>query len=261
MGRPPSARSDWVLAAAPFRFLPDEVEQMEARLQPLRNPSPDRVAMEELARKFSASAERIGKVVIQPKQVRNWFCNRRYYSREGKAARAAQAAQGDLAARRVEAYRQQLAAGSSAAVPAGSSSGKISMEGSQIKYEAKSDRDGSWYDVDVISFRTSELGELEAIVQLSGFGAEEAGWVNARTCLRQRSVPFRATECELVRCWDFVLCYKESEQGGLYFDARVHGRKIHDSRECDCKFLVRYEHDQSEPDPLSNNPLLDSDSS
>ena len=59
-----------MLAAAPFRFLPDEVEQMEARLQPLRNPSPDRVAMEELARKFSASAERIGKVVIQPKQVR-----------------------------------------------------------------------------------------------------------------------------------------------------------------------------------------------
>jgi hypothetical protein len=70
MGRPPSAWSDGVLAAAPFRFLPDEVEEMEARLQPLRNPSPDRVAMEELARKFSASTERIGKVVIQPKQVR-----------------------------------------------------------------------------------------------------------------------------------------------------------------------------------------------
>ena len=152
-----------MLAAAPFRFLPDEVEQMEARLQPLRNPSPDRVAMEELARKFSASAERIGKVVIQPKQVRTcsgsprtprrsicrfgsnsgsrmsefrnpiryftqiwvlalqvrtWFCNRRYYSREGKAAKAAQA-QGNLAAR----TNRQLAAGSSAAVHAGSSSG------------------------------------------------------------------------------------------------------------------------------------------
>jgi hypothetical protein len=43
---------------------------MEARLQPLQNPSPNQVAMEELARKFSASAERIGKVVIHPKQVR-----------------------------------------------------------------------------------------------------------------------------------------------------------------------------------------------
>jgi hypothetical protein len=51
-------------------------------------------------------------------QVRTWFCNRRYYSREGKAARAAQA-QGNLAAR----TNRQLAAGSSAAVHAGSSSG------------------------------------------------------------------------------------------------------------------------------------------
>ncbi|PUZ74768.1 hypothetical protein GQ55_1G091700 [Panicum hallii var. hallii] len=247
MRRPPSAWSDGVLAAAPFRFLPDEVEEMEARLQPLRNPSPDRVAMEELARKFSASTERIGKVVIQPKQVRNWFCNRRYCSREGKAARAAQA-QGNSAARRVEAYRQ-LAAGSSAPVHAGSSSGKISMEGSQIKYEAKSDRDGAWYDVNVISFRMSELGEPEAMVRFSGIGAEEAEWVNTRTCLRQRSLPFRATECVLLRCWDRVLCYKESEQSGLYFDAQVHGRQIrkgHDSRECDCRFLVRYDHDQSE---------------
>ena len=57
-------------AAAPFRFLPAEVQEMEARLQPLQNPSPNQVAMEELARKFSASAERIGKVVIHPKQVR-----------------------------------------------------------------------------------------------------------------------------------------------------------------------------------------------
>lgn len=59
-----------MLAVAPFRFLPAEVEEMEARLQPLQNPSPNHVAVEELARKFSASAERIGKVVIDPKQVR-----------------------------------------------------------------------------------------------------------------------------------------------------------------------------------------------
>ncbi|KAG2649632.1 hypothetical protein PVAP13_1NG233138 [Panicum virgatum] len=87
------------------------------------------------------------------------------------------------------------------------------------------------------------------MVQFPRFGAEQAEWVNARTCLRQRSLPLRATECVLVHCWDLVLCYKESEQStGLYFDARVHGREIksHDSRECDCRFLVRYEHDQSE---------------
>ncbi|CAN6237614.1 unnamed protein product [Urochloa humidicola] len=163
MGRLPSASSDGVQAPPPypFRFLPSEVQEMEARLQPLRNPSASRFAIEELARKFSASAERIGKVVIQPKQVHTWFCNRRYYSREGKAARAAQAQKNPYARGvGVGAYHQQLAAvGSSAVVHAGSSSGDNRMGESPIKYEAKSNRDGAWYDVDVVSSRMSESGE------------------------------------------------------------------------------------------------------
>ncbi|CAN6243645.1 unnamed protein product [Urochloa humidicola] len=127
MSRLPGARSDGVQAAPPypFRFLPSEVQEMEARLQPLQNPSASRFLVEELARKFSASAERIGKVVIQPKQVHNWFCNRRYYSREGKAARAAQA-QKNSSARGVGVYHQLAASSSSAAVhAAGSSSGGL----------------------------------------------------------------------------------------------------------------------------------------
>jgi len=46
------------------------------------------------------------------------------------------------------------------------------------------------------------------LVHFSGFGAEEAEWINARTCLRQRSVPYKATECANVHCRDPVLCYK-----------------------------------------------------
>ncbi|CAL4970503.1 unnamed protein product [Urochloa decumbens] len=248
MGRLPSKG---VKAAPSFRFLPSEVQEMEARLQPLRKPSASRFAVEALARKFSASAERIGKVVIQPKQVHTWFCNRRYYSREGKAARAAQPQKKNSSARGVGvgAYRQLAAAGSSAAVHAGSSSGDNRIVESPIKYEAKSNRDGAWYDVDaVVSSRVSESGESEVMVQYSGYGADHAEWVNAFTSLRQRSVPFKATECVLVRCRDLVLCYKESQQSCLYFDAVVHARRVpsHYTSQCDCKFLVRYEHDDSE---------------
>ncbi|TVU11275.1 hypothetical protein EJB05_44849, partial [Eragrostis curvula] len=41
---------------------------------------------------------------------------------------------------------------------------------------------------------------------------------------------------------------QESEELAFYCDASVEGieRKRHDSTECDCKFLVRYEHDKSE---------------
>ncbi|RCV04790.1 hypothetical protein SETIT_1G029300v2 [Setaria italica] len=127
--------------------------------------------------------------------------------------------------------------------------GSISMDGSQVQYEAKSARDGAWYDVDAfVSSRMSESGEQEVMVKFSGFGVEEAEWVNARTCVRRRSFRFRASECELVKLWHHVLCYKETEQSGLYFDAQVHGRKVkaHGPEECDCTFLVRYEHDQSE---------------
>ncbi|CAN6250875.1 unnamed protein product [Urochloa humidicola] len=70
MSRLPLPSDGAQAAPYPFRFLPSEVQEMEARLQPLQNPSASRFSLEELAGKFSASAERIGKVVIQPKQVR-----------------------------------------------------------------------------------------------------------------------------------------------------------------------------------------------
>ncbi|ONM21522.1 Protein SAWADEE HOMEODOMAIN HOMOLOG 2 [Zea mays] len=82
MGRPPSA------GAPAFRFLPSEVAEMEARLLQLNNGIPTRAVLQTLADKFSASPERAGKVAIQPKQVWNWFQNRRY-SHRAKTPRAA----------------------------------------------------------------------------------------------------------------------------------------------------------------------------
>ncbi|ONM54163.1 Protein SAWADEE HOMEODOMAIN HOMOLOG 2 [Zea mays] len=76
MGRPPSTTG-----APAFRFLPSEVAEMEARLLQLNNGIPTRAMLQTLADKFSASPERAGKVAIQPKQVWNWFQNRRYSHR------------------------------------------------------------------------------------------------------------------------------------------------------------------------------------
>jgi len=46
------------------------------------------------------------------------------------------------------------------------------------------------------------------MVHYSRFEVEEAEWINARTSLRQRSLPCNTKECEAVKPRDTVLCYK-----------------------------------------------------
>ncbi|OMO74904.1 hypothetical protein CCACVL1_16416, partial [Corchorus capsularis] len=72
MGRPPSN------GGPAFRFNPTEVAEMETILQEHQNQMPVREILVSLADKFSESAERKGKIVVQFKQVWNWFQNRRY---------------------------------------------------------------------------------------------------------------------------------------------------------------------------------------
>lgn len=123
------------------------------------------------------------------------------------------------------------------------------MEGVSIEFEAKSARDGAWYDVAAfLSQRLFETGEPEVRVRFSGFGAEEDEWINVRKCVRQRSLPCEATECVAVLPGDLILCFQEGKEQALYFDARVLDaqRRRHDVRGCRCRFLVRYDHDSSE---------------
>ncbi|XP_062193270.1 protein SAWADEE HOMEODOMAIN HOMOLOG 2-like [Phragmites australis] len=250
MGRLPSS------GGPAFRFLPAEVAEMEARLQQLNNGIPTRAVLQTLADMFSASPERAGKVAIQPKQVWNWFQNRRY-SHRAKTTRVApppakmtpSGADHQQHAASSAAFR--AAQPSTAAAHPGSSpsSGKNSMEGSQVEFEAKSARDGAWYDVAAfLSHRLFESGEPEVRVRFSGFGAEEDEWINVRKCVRQRSLPCEATECVAVLPGDLILCFQEGKEQALYFDARVLDaqRRRHDVRGCRCRFLVRYDHDFSE---------------
>ncbi|KAM7503963.1 hypothetical protein LguiB_002867 [Lonicera macranthoides] len=172
MGRPPSN------GGPTFRFNQAEVMEMEAILQAHNAAMPAREVLVALAEKFTNSTERSGKITVQMKQVWNWFQNRRYAIR-AKAARAPgsstvappmprdesatvinapQAAQPPPApsatVRSVAQAPQHLPA------PSVQSAGKNGSDNSQMEFEAKSARDGAWYDVaSFLSHRYLETGD------------------------------------------------------------------------------------------------------
>ncbi|PPR88158.1 hypothetical protein GOBAR_AA32529 [Gossypium barbadense] len=120
---------------------------------------------------------------------------------------------------------------------------------SELKFEAKSSKDGAWYDVDMfLTHRFLSSGEAEVRVRFVGFGAEDDEWVNVKKAVRERSIPFEHSECNKVTIGDLVLCLQERRDQSIYYDAHVVKieRKTHDIRGCRCLFLIRYNHDNSE---------------
>ncbi|KAL7598955.1 hypothetical protein Lser_V15G25084 [Lactuca serriola] len=276
MGRPPSN------GGPSFRFNQAEIAEMEAILQAHKTAMPAREVLVALAEKFSNSEERKGKIEVQMKQVWNWFQNRRYAIRAkagkspGKLNITQMTRDDSTMVKGVPQATQPHAASSvsvrtlpqvqqhptvpSAAVrtfPQAPQSqiafsvqnaGRIA-DNSQMEYEAKSARDGAWYDVSTfLSHRSLETGDPEVLVRFAGFGAEEDEWVHVRKNVRQRSLPCEASECVAVLPADLILCFQEGKEQALYFDAHVLDaqRRRHDVRGCRCRFLVRYDHDQSE---------------
>uniref|UniRef100_A0A453KMZ8 SAWADEE domain-containing protein n=1 Tax=Aegilops tauschii subsp. strangulata TaxID=200361 RepID=A0A453KMZ8_AEGTS len=118
-----------------------------------------------------------------------------------------------------------------------------------LQFEAKSSKDSAWYDVALfLAHRKTSLGEVEVRVRFIGYGAEEDEWVNVRKAVRQQSIPLESSECRSIVKGDLVLCFKESNDEALHFDAHVVDvqRKQHDIRGCRCLFHVEYDHDQSQ---------------
>ncbi|EPS64920.1 hypothetical protein M569_09857, partial [Genlisea aurea] len=253
MGRPPSN------GGPTFRFNASEVGEMEAVLQGHHYSVPSREILDALALRFSSSAERSGKVEVTWKQIWNWFQNRRYALR-ARAARQSAPVQPNMPAmpqhdqsvlRNVaqaphpQAFHPKEAQPSATTQSVGSNAPKNSL----LEFEAKSARDGAWYDVAYfLSHRAIESGDPEALVRFSGFGPEEDEWVNIRRHVRLRSLPCESSECAAVLPTDLILCFQEGKEQALYFDAHVLDaqRRRHDKRGCRCRFLVRYDHDQSE---------------
>ncbi|XP_059661476.1 protein SAWADEE HOMEODOMAIN HOMOLOG 2 [Cornus florida] len=241
MGRPPSN------GGPAFRFNPAEVAEMEAILQEHNTQVPTREVLVALAEKFSATAERSGKVVVQMKQVWNWFQNRRYALR-AKAAKAP--GPGKLSVTHTPQDDSSTVRNvPQAPQPVPAPPGRTVSDNSQLEFEAKSARDGAWYDIATfLSHRYLDTIDPEVLVRFAGFGAEEDEWVNVRKHVRQRSLPCESSECVAVLPGDLILCFQEGKEQALYFDAHVidSQRRRHDVRGCRCRFLVRYDHDQSE---------------
>ncbi|PKA63086.1 hypothetical protein AXF42_Ash007882 [Apostasia shenzhenica] len=221
--------------------------EMEVCLQGLNNTTPARDMICALAEKFSASPDRTGKIVVQPKQVWNWFQNRRYSQRSkvkpsGKLI-VAPVSRGDSSAQLRNVHHP-------VSVPQDlKNAGQISFESTRLEFEAKSARDGAWYDVlAFLSHRMAKTNDPEVQVRFSGLGVEEDEWIDVRKCVRQRSLPCESVECIAVLPGDLILCFQEGKEQALYFDAHVLDaqRRRHDIRGCRCRFLVRYDHDQSE---------------
>ncbi|KAF8024125.1 hypothetical protein BT93_F1354 [Corymbia citriodora subsp. variegata] len=242
MGRPPSN------GGPAFRFAPSEVTEMEAILQQHNNTMPAREVLVALAEKFSNAPERKG-LAVQMKQVWNWFQNKRYSIRAktskvpGKLNVSPFTRDDSIPVRNV---MQPMAAPVSAPIPA--PTGRAASD-NVMEFEAKSARDGAWYDVSTfLAHRNLETGDPEVLVRFSGFGAEEDEWVNIRKHVRMRSLPCEASECVAVLPGDLILCFQEGKDQALYFDAHVLDaqRRRHDVRGCRCRFLVRYDHDESE---------------
>ncbi|GMH14354.1 hypothetical protein Nepgr_016195 [Nepenthes gracilis] len=239
MGRPPSN------GAPVFRFTQTEVAQMEAILLEHKNQMPAKEIIDALADKFSKSAERSGKITVQGRQVWNWFQNKRYALRAKLVKSPGKLTVSPLPRDDVVLVRNVPQGPQPVPIP----SGRIAPENSPMEFEAKSARDGAWYDVQAfLSHRYLDTGDPEVLVRFSGFGAEEDEWVNVRKHVRQRSLPCESSECVAVLPGDLILCFQEGKEQALYFDAHVLDaqRRRHDVRGCRCRFLVRYDHDQSE---------------
>ncbi|KAK7405299.1 hypothetical protein VNO78_06506 [Psophocarpus tetragonolobus] len=247
MGRPPSN------GGPAFRFTQNEVGEMETILQEHHNAMPARDVLTALAEKFSESQDRRGKVTVQMKQVWNWFQNKRYAIRAKSSKTPGKLNITPMSRDDSTPVRTMPQQPTAAPIPAPSASVptavKAAPENSVMEFEAKSGRDGAWYDVATfLSHRYLETSDPEVLVRFAGFGPEEDEWINIRKHVRPRSLPCESSECVVVIPGDLILCFQEGKEQALYFDAHVLDaqRRRHDVRGCRCRFLVRYDHDQSE---------------
>ncbi|KAH9619582.1 hypothetical protein KSS87_008264 [Heliosperma pusillum] len=243
MGRPPSN------GAPSFRFSPVEVAQMEALLKKHEGQVPPRDLLVALAQRFSNSSERAGKTLVQMKQVWNWFQNRRYALRAKSTESPGKPSSSPVTRDDVTPVRNVPSVPRQMAVSSGPHVVRNTSEAPTMEFEAKSARDGAWYDVQLfLSHRYLDTANPEVLVRFAGFGPEEDEWVNILKHVRQRSLPCEASECIVVLPGDLILCFQEGKEQALYFDAHVLDaqRRRHDVRGCRCRFLVRYDHDQSE---------------
>uniref|UniRef100_R7W752 Uncharacterized protein n=1 Tax=Aegilops tauschii TaxID=37682 RepID=R7W752_AEGTA len=162
-----------------FRFTHAEVAKMEEVLRDLDG-MPKRPVIQGLIDHFNASPDRTGdgRVPVQYNQVRNWFHNRRSaQSQRSRKMMLPPVAEGHHPV-------------------AGSYSGNISSDGGHVQFEAKSARNGAWYDVAAfMDHRFIETRDPE--------GKEKARYVDAHVLqVQRRRHDVRGCRCRFLVCYD-----------------------------------------------------------
>ncbi|KAK3129154.1 hypothetical protein QOZ80_6BG0472520 [Eleusine coracana subsp. coracana] len=147
-----------------FRFLRTKVTEMKRNMEQNGGAIPARSVSYALAESFTSSRERAGKIGVLPKQVKTWFHNRHYYRQQPRIITRKSQANGKvmpLFGDQKHAAGSSLIAQPSAALHTGSAPGTNPTKDTKSSYEAKSAKDGAWYDVDtILSQRTLESGDL-----------------------------------------------------------------------------------------------------
>ncbi|XP_055834963.1 protein SAWADEE HOMEODOMAIN HOMOLOG 2-like [Solanum dulcamara] len=221
-------------------FTQAEVEKMEKLLIESREQVCDPEICKKLAKMFTRSKGRAGKPIAKWTEVQAWFQNRLVCcpSKDHSAE----------ANQKLPDYTEGCTlnkANESSHIPEGQKDPVLS----ELEFEARSSKDGAWYDIDtIISHRFLNSEEPEALVRFVGFGLGEDEWVNVRKAVRERSVALEHSECKKVKVGDIVLCFQEGKNQAKYFEAHVIGiqKKLHDIRGCRCLFAIRYTSDVTE---------------
>ncbi|KAH0989858.1 hypothetical protein GBA52_001341 [Prunus armeniaca] len=216
-------------------FTKAETQKMERLLRELGEQVLERQFCQNIAKCFNRSAGRAGKPIVKWTEVQSWLQNR--------AQELPNVSKNISEQQGIRPSNKAL--GSSEIPKAEEKTGNIS----ELEFEARSSKDGAWYDVEsFLAHRSLSSGETEVRVRFVGFGAEEDEWVNVKRAVRERSVPLEHSECQNLKVGDLVLCFQERRDQAIYYDAHIIEiqRKMHDIRGCRCLFSIRYNHDNIE---------------
>ncbi|KAK9742089.1 hypothetical protein RND81_03G147600 [Saponaria officinalis] len=232
-------------------FIDTEIEKLESLYAEYGELSVNRDFCQKVAKGFNRSAGRAGKPVLKWAEVQSWFQRRTQYRSDKPTPPSKNDKEINLSP-----DVSNLAACPDASDPKkANGTDQVHKEGEklrdllEIEFEARSARDGAWYDVErFLSHRFASSGEVEVRVRFVGFGSEEDEWVNVQSDVRERSIPLENWDCRKINVGDVMLCLQERKDQAIYYDVQISEikRKMHDIRGCRCIFTVEYIHDKSE---------------
>ncbi|KAK9211162.1 hypothetical protein WN943_000536 [Citrus x changshan-huyou] len=188
---------------------------------------------QKIAKSFSCSAGRAGKPVVKWTEVQSWFQSRQ----QDRPTKVTSSTNESKKVSDLPDACPPIKEHGSSQEPRGEKVPDVS----EMEFEARSSKDGAWYDVDMfLAHRFLDCGEAEVRVRFVGFGADEDEWVNVKNAVRERSVPLEPSDCHKLKVGGHVLCFQERRDQGIHYDAHIAEihRRMHDIRGCRLPTLV-----------------------